>query len=610
MATLLMFPPKVHFNDLNGDPLSGGKVFTYEPGTTTPKDTYQDKDQVATHTNPIILDSRGEAEVWLNGEYKFVIKDSNDVEIYTVDNASTEAIASVLSEWLITGDTPTFISTTQFSVPTDLTATYHVGRRVRLVGTAGTIYGVISASAFTTLTTVTVVLDSGSIDSGISISDVGLLSNDNQSHPEKKHLVVSKTSAYTANASDNTILVDASGGAVTITLPTAVGIKGREYIIKKIDSSANAVTIDGDGSETIDGVVTKDLENQYHGIKILSGGTNWEIIHEYLISGEMLNVLKTQKGEDIVSATALAPGTDGNFFDVTGTTPIESINSLGIGTAISLQFDGSLSLIHDAVNLILPGGVNIGVTIGEVYTFREYDTGKWILESSTALADGVVTHSKLAEKYKISATADYTAASEVGSLGMSDSQGGSGATGSIVNGTDSDDRWLLLRADNNNDWSYSYSTADITRTEHETVYKMRIKTDTSIDDIQLWFALQSDRALTREDSTPDVELTGFRYSTDVDGTAFWRAVTINGTGASANVTTTATAIAVSTIYRLEIRITATEHKFYINEVLVATHTTTLPTLTTGLTAFLGVLSRSNTGSDRGFKWNTIDLIKE
>ncbi len=63
--------------------------------------------------------------------------------------------------------------------------------------------------------------------------------------------VVTKTATYTATAEDHVILCDTSGGAFTVTLPA--GIDGTEYHIKKIDSSANAVTIDGFGPETIDG---------------------------------------------------------------------------------------------------------------------------------------------------------------------------------------------------------------------------------------------------------------------------------------------------------------------------------------------------------------------
>lgn len=90
--------------------------------------------------------------------------------------------------------------------------------------------------------------------------------------------LTSKTANYTATTYDSIILVSASGGSVTITLPTAVGIKGKEFTIKKTDSSANIVTVDGNGSETIDGDTTRDLALQYEAIDIISDNASWWII--------------------------------------------------------------------------------------------------------------------------------------------------------------------------------------------------------------------------------------------------------------------------------------------------------------------------------------------
>jgi flagellar basal body rod protein FlgB len=90
--------------------------------------------------------------------------------------------------------------------------------------------------------------------------------------------LTSKTADYTATATDTTILVDASGAARTITLPAASGISGRIYVIKKTDSSGNAVTVDANASETIDGATTYALSAQYKFVVIQCDGTNWHII--------------------------------------------------------------------------------------------------------------------------------------------------------------------------------------------------------------------------------------------------------------------------------------------------------------------------------------------
>lgn len=90
--------------------------------------------------------------------------------------------------------------------------------------------------------------------------------------------VTDKTAAYTATINDYTLTTDATTAAFTITLPTAVGITGRIYTIKKIDASANAVTVDGNGSQTIDGATTYSLSAQWKYVTIQSDGTNWIII--------------------------------------------------------------------------------------------------------------------------------------------------------------------------------------------------------------------------------------------------------------------------------------------------------------------------------------------
>ena len=78
--------------------LSGGKLYTYAAGTTTPAATFTSSSGNTNHANPIILDSAGRVpggEIWLSASpYKFLIKDSNDVLIGTYDNISGIGAAS------------------------------------------------------------------------------------------------------------------------------------------------------------------------------------------------------------------------------------------------------------------------------------------------------------------------------------------------------------------------------------------------------------------------------------------------------------------------------------------------------------------------------------
>ena len=74
------------FTDKNGKRLSGGKVFTYEPGTLILKATYADAKGTIPNTNPIILDKSGEADIYLDGAYRIRVLDRHGAAIIDVDN--------------------------------------------------------------------------------------------------------------------------------------------------------------------------------------------------------------------------------------------------------------------------------------------------------------------------------------------------------------------------------------------------------------------------------------------------------------------------------------------------------------------------------------------
>lgn len=90
--------------------------------------------------------------------------------------------------------------------------------------------------------------------------------------------ITTKSAAYTLTAGDSVVLADANGGAFTLTLPTAVGIAGRQYTVKRVNAAANNVTIGTTSSQTIDGVTTKVLSSQYEKVTIVSDGANWLIV--------------------------------------------------------------------------------------------------------------------------------------------------------------------------------------------------------------------------------------------------------------------------------------------------------------------------------------------
>lgn len=109
-------------------------------------------------------------------------------------------------------------------------------------------------------------------DNWDSIDNLLLKSADSPSNP--------KSTTYTILASDRNkiVLADAAGGAFNINLlPAATATDGFSVSIKKVDSSANSITIDGDGAETIDGDSSITLDTQYDSVVLVCDGSNWSI---------------------------------------------------------------------------------------------------------------------------------------------------------------------------------------------------------------------------------------------------------------------------------------------------------------------------------------------
>jgi hypothetical protein len=98
------------FFDGSGDPLSGGKLYTYLAGTTTPATTYTSNSGSIPNTNPIILDSAGRVaeEIWLQNSvlYKFVLTSSTDVSVWTKDNVPGIFASQTLTADIVTYDPP------------------------------------------------------------------------------------------------------------------------------------------------------------------------------------------------------------------------------------------------------------------------------------------------------------------------------------------------------------------------------------------------------------------------------------------------------------------------------------------------------------------------
>lgn len=92
--------------------------------------------------------------------------------------------------------------------------------------------------------------------------------------------VATKTTTYTVTTTDHLLLVSAPSAAWTLTFYTAIGNAGRQIRVKKTDATANIVSCDPFGSQTIDGQPTYGLQGQWTSATFVSDGANWFVIAE------------------------------------------------------------------------------------------------------------------------------------------------------------------------------------------------------------------------------------------------------------------------------------------------------------------------------------------
>lgn len=93
-----------------------------------------------------------------------------------------------------------------------------------------------------------------------------------------RFVVRSVTATTTATAAEYLILANATSGAITVNLPAVAASEGALLVVKKTDASGNAVTLDGNASETIDGATTQAITTQYDAITVACDGTAWWIV--------------------------------------------------------------------------------------------------------------------------------------------------------------------------------------------------------------------------------------------------------------------------------------------------------------------------------------------
>ena len=325
------------FFDASGqNPCNACLLYHYASGTTTAQDVFADAGFATAFPQPIVLNSSGRPQISGTEQslfltpglsYRFVLYTSAAVLIWDADNISSipttagNVDVTVTAGEAITEGDVVYLSDGSGSLTAgrvykaDADLSYGsvgagiVGLATADIASAGTgtirtagrvtgLSGLVAGSSYyvsATAGALTVTAPPLTRFLGVADSTTTLLLHADPIDGFPTYLA--KTSAYTVTVQDGrdvVIAADASGGAFTVTLYTAVGNTNRRVTVKKTDSSANAVTIDGNASETIDGATTITLTQQYATATLTSNNANW---------------LRTDKAEAIraASGTAGAP---------------------------------------------------------------------------------------------------------------------------------------------------------------------------------------------------------------------------------------------------------------------------------------------------------------
>ena len=258
MAYYLSPISRRQFIDANGNPYSGGKIHTYLAGTTTPATTYKDSLAAASNTNPIILDTEGRTpySVWFTDDvvYKYAVTDSADTPVYTEDNVSgiNDFVIPTVSEWVATTVTCVYSSATVFTITgSDETATLHVGRRLKITASNGTnpVYATITVSSYApSTTTITYVVDSGTVANAAILVSYGLLSSVNPAVP--KVVLPDGSSAVTQVSSDNTTKIATTAFARSL-LVQYTNLRRQAIMSAMVDSLGRTALGGSTGGTTI-----------------------------------------------------------------------------------------------------------------------------------------------------------------------------------------------------------------------------------------------------------------------------------------------------------------------------------------------------------------------
>lgn len=177
--------------------------------------------------------------------------------------------------------------------------------------------------------------------------------------------LVSKSTTYTALTSDNIIECDTSGAGFSVNLYPASGNAGRVLTFKMVGTGTNALTVDPNASETIDGVTTTTLNTQYESLTIACNGSNWSILDRRCIT-ELVAYTPT--------FTGFGTATSVSFFSRRVGDCLHIIGKCTTGTATGVEARVTLGF----------GGTNANVTADATKIASIRNVGSWALSATSA----------------------------------------------------------------------------------------------------------------------------------------------------------------------------------------------------------------------------------
>jgi len=244
------------FLDNSGDPLTGGLLYTYAAGTTTPATTYTTINGVTQNTNPIVMDAAGrlESEVWLTGgvAYKIVLRTSTGAllgtydDIYGINDLSTNGVA-----WADVTSTPTTLA--GYGITDGITA-----------ATAATTYAPINNAGLTGTTTIQ--------DAAATSHTAGYLDV-----PQN-----AKTTSYGLLLEDRGKSVVMNGASLTLTIPANASVAfpvGTAIAVINLNATSLSVAITTDTMTLVNSTTTgtRTLARNAMATLVKVGTTSWLI---------------------------------------------------------------------------------------------------------------------------------------------------------------------------------------------------------------------------------------------------------------------------------------------------------------------------------------------